>query len=139
MLTASIGPPPAVGVVHAELDLIGCVGLRCRDVERVQRARAVLRMDEVERVRADERVGVEPEDALDRGARVGEVPVRVDDRHDVARVAHHGAEASLVPLEELGDPVHGGLGSRPTLFMETHGEHDDTRERREHQDGVRLH
>ena len=32
------GPPSAVGVVHAELDLIGCVRLRCRDVESVQRA-----------------------------------------------------------------------------------------------------
>ena len=64
---------------------------------------------------ADERIEVESEDALGRGARVREVAPVVDDRHDVARVAHHRAEASLVPLEELGDLVHGASrpGARP--------------------------
>ena len=85
------GSPPAVGVVHAELDPVARVRIRCRDVERVQRDREVVRMHEIEGVRADERVGVEAEDALGRGARVGEVAPVVDDRHDVARVAHHRA------------------------------------------------
>ncbi len=96
-------------------------------------------MDEIEGVRADERIGVESEDALGRGARVREISPIVDDRHDVARVAHHRAEASLVPLEQLGDPVHRGGGLAPDSLHAHDAEHDDTKERGEHQDGVRLH
>ena len=130
---------PPSGVFHAELDPVGTVRIGCRYVEGVERVRTVLRMDEVERVRANERFGIEPEDALGRGARVGEVPVRVDDGHDVARVAHHRAEASLVAFEELGDPVHGGRGATADPLHGDQGEYDDPRECGEHEEGVRLH
>ena len=83
------------------------LALATSDSKPLPRGLAVLGVDEVEHVGADERLDVEPEDPLGDRAGVHEPARRVDDRHDVVGVADHRPEAGLVALEQRRHLVDG--------------------------------
>ena len=95
-------------------------------MEPADREVAVVGMDQVEHVGADERFDVETQNAFGHRARVDEPTVGVDDGHDVVRVADHRPEAGFVALEQCGHPVDGAGGSAA---------HDARRDDRQHDDG----
>ena len=64
-------PPTPVGVAEPELDAVGLLA-GAREVEAAAREVAVVGVDEVEHVGADQRLDVEPEDAFGHRARVDE-------------------------------------------------------------------
>ncbi len=104
--------PRSVGVGEAHFEAVDVTAV-ARGVEARGGARPVVGVHEVEHGGADERLRLEAERSLGRGAHVGDEPVAVDDRHDVGGVAHHGPEARLVALQQA---VHlrDGLGGAPS-------------------------
>ena len=130
--------PTAVGVTEAYLDAVGVV-TGAGEVEAALGDGAVVGMDQVEHVGADQGFDVEAEDALGGRARVHEPTVRVDDRHDVVRVTDHRPEARLVALQERGHPVDGAGGASTHDARGDDRQDDDRHEHDAGQDSLRAH
>ncbi len=117
-------PPASVGVAQPELDAVDVLA-RAGHVEAFDRELAILGVDEVEHVGADERLDVEPEDPFGDRARVHEATARVDDRHDVVGVADHGPEPGLVAFQQLRHLVDRARGSSTHDACRDDCQHDD--------------
>ncbi len=88
-------------MAEAELSRHVDARLAQRLLEQPYDPRDIIRVDQREGVGADQLVGEVAEDPLDRRTFVEDGPIARQDRDDVRRVLHQGAEAHLAPANRL--------------------------------------